>query len=140
MSDYGNVDLYRTPRYTPDVEDAFKAAATSAMWDDWDLAGLLVDVPHQFAEKLGAKHGIFCCTGTAGLHASLMALELLPGDEVVVPCMTFIRAVTPLVHLGLVPVLADIDPRTGNLDPDSLKAAIGQKTRAVVLVHMWGIP
>lgn len=140
MSDYGNVDLYRTPRYSPEVGDALKESATSTMWDDWDLAGLLVDVPHQFAQKMGAKHGIFCCTGTAGLHASLMALELLPGDEVVVPCMTFIRSVTPLAHLGLIPVLADIDPQTGNLDPESLESVIGPKTRAVIVVHMWGIP
>jgi len=133
-------DLYRTPRYTQGVADALRESATSAMWDDWDLAGLLVDVPNQFAQKMGARHGIFCCTGTAGLHSSLMALELLPGDEIVVPCMTFIRAITPLVHLGLVPVLADIDPQTGNLDPNSLDKAIGPKTRAVIVVHMWGIP
>src|SRR5688500_12171400 len=104
MSDYGNPDIYRTPRYSPEVELALKESATSAMWDDWDLDGLLCDVPHQYASKLGAKHGIFCCTGTAGLHASLMALELLPGDEIVLPCMTVIRVAMVLVHLGLVPV------------------------------------
>lgn len=140
MPDYGNPDIYRTPRYSSDVEQALKDSATSAMWDDWDLDGLLTDVPHKYAAKLGAKHGIFCCTGTAGLHASLMALELLPGDEVVLPCMTFIRVATVLVHLGLVPVLADIDTQTGNLNPDSVKRTIGPKTRAVIAVHMWGIP
>jgi dTDP-4-amino-4,6-dideoxygalactose transaminase len=48
-----------------------------------------------------------------------MALPLRPGDEVILPCMTVIRGATPLLHLGLVPVLVDIDPSTGNLDPDS---------------------
>lgn len=110
------------------------------MWDDWDLDGLLTEVPCAYAAKLGVRYGIFCSTGTAGLHASLMALELLPGDEVIVPCMTFIRAITPLVHLGLVPVLADIDPVTGNLDPAALEAEITSRTRAVIVVHMWGVP
>jgi dTDP-4-amino-4,6-dideoxygalactose transaminase len=107
VADYGNPDLYRSPRYNEAVGAALKDAACSAMWDDWDLSGLLTDLPNEFAAKIGVPHGIFCCTGTVGLHASLMALELLPGDEVIAPCMTFIRSITPIVHLGLVPVLAD---------------------------------
>ncbi len=122
------------------MAEAMRGFTTSTMWDDWDLNGLLVDVPMAYAAKLGVKYGIFCSTGTAGLHASLMSLPLKPGDEVIVPCMTFIRCATPLVHLGLVPVLVDIDPKTGNLDPDSLISAITSKTRAVLAVHMWGIP
>jgi dTDP-4-amino-4,6-dideoxygalactose transaminase len=140
MFDYGNPDLYRSPRYNAQVSRALEAAVDSKMWDDWDLDGLLTDVPHGYAAKMGAKFGIFCSTGTAGLHASLMALELLPGDEVIVPCMTFIRAVTPLVHLGLQPVLVDVDPETGNIDPAAVRAAVTSRTRAVVVVHMWGIP
>lgn len=140
MSDYGEPDLYRSPRYAPEVAHALSECTTSAMWDDWDLAGLLTDVPNSFAAKMGATFGIFCSTGTAGLHASLMALELLPGDEVIVPCMTFIRAVTPLVHLALQPVLVDVDPQTGNINPEAIEAAVSPRTRAVVVVHMWGIP
>jgi dTDP-4-amino-4,6-dideoxygalactose transaminase len=140
MADYGDPDIYRSPRYTPEIAQALSESATSTMWNDWDLSGLLTDVPHAFAAKMGARFGIFCSTGTSGLHASLMALELLPGDEVIVPCMTFIRAVTPLVHLGLQPVLVDVDPQTGNIDPDAISAAVTSRTRAVVVVHMWGIP
>ena len=140
MADYGTPDLYRSPRYPAELADALSEFTTSPAWDDWDLAGLLVDVPTAYANKLGAKYGIFCSTGTAGLHASLMALPLKPGDEVIVPCMTFIRCATPLLHLGLIPVLVDIDPVTGNIDPDSVAAAISPKTRAVLAVHMWGIP
>jgi len=134
------IDLYRTPRYSDSVSEALRDSADSSMWDDWDLSGLLYDTPHAYAKKIGASHGIFCSTGTAGLHASLMSLDLQPGDEVVVPCMTFIRAVTPLVHLGLVPVLADVDPLTGNLCPESLSSVVTSRTRAVIVVHMWGIP
>jgi dTDP-4-amino-4,6-dideoxygalactose transaminase len=140
MPDYGPPDLYRSPRYSPDFAEAMRKFTTSPMWDDWDLDGLLVDVPMGYAAKAGAKFGIFCSTGTAGLHASLMALPLKPGDEVIVPAMTFIRCATALVHLGLVPVLADIDPDTGNLDPESIASAVSNRTRAVLVVHMWGIP
>lgn len=140
MTDYGTPDIYRSPRYSDEMAEAMRGFTTSAMWDDWDLSGLLVDVPMAYAAKIGVKYGIFCSTGTAGLHASLMSLPLKPGDEVIVPCMTFIRCATPLLHLGLIPVLADIDPKTGNLDPNSIIAAITPKTRAVLTVHMWGIP
>lgn len=140
MTDYGIPDLYRSPRYSESLAEAMRGFTTSAMWDDWDLDGLLVDVPMAYAAKIGVKYGIFCSTGTSGLHASLMSLPLKPGDEVIVPCMTFIRCATPLLHLGLVPILADIDPNTGNIDPDSVAAAITPKTRAVLAVHMWGIP
>lgn len=140
MADYGDPDLYRSPRYSPKIAEALAGSTTSPMWDDWDLEGLLTDVPNGYASKMGAKFGIFCSTGTSGLHASLMALDLIPGDEVIVPCMTFIRAVTPLVHLGLQPVLVDVDPHTGNIDPAALEAAISSRTRAIVVVHMWGIP
>ena len=139
MTDYGKPDLYRSPRYSDEMAEAMRGFITSTMWDDWDLSGLLVDVPMAYAAKIGVKYGIFCSTGTAGLHASLMSLPLRPGDEVIVPCMTFIRCATPLVHLGLVQVLADIDPKTGNLDPESIIATITPKTRAVLAVHMWGI-
>lgn len=140
MTDYGNPDLYRSPRYSDDASTALEASANSSMWDDWDLSGLLTDLPNAYAQKAGVRYGIFCSTGTAGLHSSLMALELLPGDEVLVPCMTFIRAVTPLVHLGLVPVLADIDPLTGNLDSGKLDSLLTAKTKAIIVVHMWGVP
>jgi perosamine synthetase len=140
MKDYGNPNIYRTPRYSKQVENDLSSFINGNQWDDWDLIDLLNEVPHNYATKAGVKHGIFCSTGTSGLHASLMALELLPEDEVIVPCMTFIRAVTPLVHLGLQPVLCDIDPLTGNISPESIKKSITIKTRAVIVVHMWGIP
>lgn len=140
MPDYGTPDLYRSPRYSDEMANAIREFTTSPAWDDWDLDGLLVDVPTTYANKIGVKYGIFCSTGTAGLHASLMALPLKPGDEVIVPCMTFIRCATPLLHLGLTPVLVDIDPSTGNIDPESVAAAVSSKTKAVLAVHMWGIP
>ena len=133
------INVYQNPRYDSQIAQSLYDCVESKMWDDWDLEGLLYEVPHNFADQLGSKHGIFCCSGTQGLHASLLALDLQPGDQVIVPCMTFIRAVTPLLHLQLVPVLADIDPTTGNLNAQTIEKALTSRVKAVIVVHMWGI-
>jgi perosamine synthetase len=77
-------------------------------------------------------------SGTAALHA-MYAATLQPGDEVIVPAYTFFATVTPLLHLGVRPVLADCD-ESGNLDPQDAEAQITSRTRAIMVTHMWGIP
>ncbi len=110
-------DIYKWPIYQKSVQDQLVEFCTGNRFDHWNLGNLYDEVPCQFAQKLGARYGLFCSTGTAGLHSSLIALGLLPGDEVIVPSMTFIRAVTPLVHLNLQPVVADVCEDTGNMVP-----------------------
>ncbi len=75
---------------------------------------------------------------TAALHVSLVAAGLEPGAEVVTTPMTFCASVNAIIHAGLTPVLADIDPVTQNIDPDALEAAITPRTRAIVPVHFAG--
>lgn len=133
-------DLYLWPRYDDSLKDDMGHFLEGRDFNTWNLGDLYEGVPCAFAKKMGVDYGIFTSTGTAGLHAILIALGLKPGDEVIVPSMTFIRAVTPLSHLGLQPVIADIDAMTGNIDPASIEANITEKTRAVIVVHMWGIP
>lgn len=133
-------DLYLWPRYDESLKKDLSRFVEGRDFGTWNLGDLYEGVPCGFAEKMGANYGIFTSTGTAGLHAILMALGLKPGDEVIVPSMTFVRAATPLNHLNLQPVIADIDPTTGNIDPESIEANITPKTKAVVVVHMWGVP
>lgn len=133
-------DLYIWPRYDESLKKDLSRFVEGRDFGTWNLGDLYEGVPCGFAEKMGVNYGIFTSTGTAGLHAILMALGLKSGDEVIVPSMTFVRAATPLNHLGLQPVIADIDPTTGNIDPDSIEANITPKTKAVVVVHMWGVP
>jgi len=133
-------DLYIWPRYDESLKKDLSRFVEGRDFGTWNLGDLYEGVPCGFAEKMGVNYGIFTSTGTAGLHAILMALGLKPGDEVIVPSMTFVRATTPLNHLSLQPVIADIDPATGNIDPDSIEANITPKTKAVVVVHMWGVP
>ncbi len=133
-------DLYIWPRYDESLKKDLSRFVEGRDFGTWNLGDLYEGVPCGFAEKIGVNYGIFTSTGTTGLHAILMALGLKSGDEVIVPSMTFVRAATPLNHLGLQPVIADIDSTTGNIDPDSIEANITPKTKAVVVVHMWGVP
>ncbi len=133
-------DLYIWPRYDISLKKDLCRFVEGRDFGTWNLGDLYEGVPCSFAQKMGVDYGIFTSTGTAGLHAILMALGLKPGDEVIVPSMTFVRAVTPLNHLSLQPVIADIDPSTGNIDPISIEANITLKTKAVIVVHMWGVP
>ncbi|QJD29899.1 DegT/DnrJ/EryC1/StrS family aminotransferase [Methylococcus geothermalis] len=77
---------------------------------------------------------------TAALHLSLLALGLAPGDEVITTPLTFCATVNAILHAGLKPVLADVDPATMNLDPQAVEAVVGERTRAILPVHFAGHP
>ena len=93
-----------------------------------------------FAEFVGVKHAVAFSSGTTAQHASLAAIEIEPGDEVIVPPLTFIStAYTVLIQGGTV-VFADVDPGTFNLDPARVREKITPRTRAVIPVHWFGHP
>ncbi|MEZ5039014.1 MAG: DegT/DnrJ/EryC1/StrS family aminotransferase [Saprospiraceae bacterium] len=87
---------------------------------------------------LGAKHVIPCANGTDALQIALMALDLQPGDEVIVPAFTYVATAEVIALLRLVPVMVDVDPDTFNLTPAIFEAAITDKTKAVVPVNLFG--
>ncbi|MCL2649642.1 MAG: DegT/DnrJ/EryC1/StrS family aminotransferase [Candidatus Azobacteroides sp.] len=95
-----------------------------------------------FAENLasysGAKYVIPCANGTDALQISLMALNLQPGDEVIVPAFTYVASAEAIALLRLIPVLVDVDSRTFNMDVEKFKNAISDKTKAVIPVHLFG--
>ncbi len=85
-----------------------------------------------------AKHAIGCASGTDALLLPLRTLELKPGDEVIAPAFTFFATAGTIHNTGGTPVFADIDPRTFNLDPAAVEAAITPRTRAIIVVHLFG--
>ena len=95
-----------------------------------------------FAENVskytGAKYVIPCANGTDALQIALMALDLRPGDEVIVPTFTYVASAEMIALLKLVPVLVDVDPYTFNLDVEKFKNAISEKTKVVIPVHLFG--
>lgn len=87
---------------------------------------------------LGVKHVIPCANGTDALQIAMMALELQPGDEVIVPTFTYVSTAEVIGLLRLTPVLVDVDPLTFNIDLKATEAAITPKTKAIVPVHLFG--
>jgi dTDP-4-amino-4,6-dideoxygalactose transaminase len=93
-----------------------------------------------FARYIGAPHAVAVNSCTAALHLSLLVSGVGPGDEVVTSPLTFCATANVIVHCGAMPVFADVDPATGNLDPRAAEAALTGRTRAVMPVHYGGLP
>jgi len=93
----------------------------------------------EFARYIGVKHAIAVNTGTAALHIAIAALNIGPGDEVIVPPFTFIASASSILHNNAIPIFADIDDKSYTLDPNSVREKITEKTKAIIPVHLAGI-
>lgn len=91
------------------------------------------------AAAQGARHALACTSATAALHLSALALDLKPGDEVIVPALTWITSAHAAEYVGAKAVFADIDLSTFNIDPAAVEGAITPRTRAIVAVHLFGL-
>lgn len=92
------------------------------------------------AEQIGAEHVVAVCNGTAALHAACVAAGLGPGDEVLVPALTFLASANCARYVGAEPVFVDVDPDSGLLDVEDAARRITSKTRAIIPVHLTGRP
>ncbi|HEX7027308.1 MAG TPA: DegT/DnrJ/EryC1/StrS family aminotransferase [Gammaproteobacteria bacterium] len=93
-----------------------------------------------FAERVGRRHGIAVANGSVALDAAVVALDIGPGDEVIMPAFTIISCAAAIVRAGATPVLVDSDPITWNMDVSQIEARITQRTRAIMVVHIYGLP
>lgn len=92
------------------------------------------------AKRSQRKHAIAVSNGTVALEAAVAALDLKPGDEVILPTLTIISCAAAIVRRGCVPVLVDSDPKTWNMDVSGLESRITSRTRAIMVVHIYGLP
>jgi perosamine synthetase len=92
-----------------------------------------------FAERHAVPHALATTSCTTALHLALAALEVGPGDEVIVPAFTWVATANVVLYQGATPVFVDVDPRTYNVDPAKLAAAVTDRTRAAIPVHMFGL-
>ncbi|MBL8150699.1 MAG: DegT/DnrJ/EryC1/StrS family aminotransferase [Blastocatellia bacterium] len=100
------------------------------------------DIVYEFEQKLAqylqVERSVALMSCTAALHLSLLALDIGPGDEVITTPMTFIATANSILHAGATPVFVDVEPETGNLDVNRVEAAITEKTKAIMPVHLYG--
>lgn len=94
----------------------------------------------EFAEFCGVKYALACSNGTVTLHLALKVLGIGPGDEVIMPTLTYIATANAVVYCGAKPVFVDSNPLTWNIDPDAIEKAITSKTKAIIPVHLYGLP
>lgn len=127
------------PHFAPDEVEAAAATLRSGKVNYWTgPEGKLFEA--EFAAYHGRKHGVAMSNGTVTMEAALHALGVGAGDEVIVPSRTFIASASCIVAIGARPVVADVDPISGNLTAETAQAAMSSKTKAIIPVHIGGWP
>ncbi len=127
------------PFSIPDISEDDKKAVLSALESRWLTGGPKAkDFEHLFASYIGVKYAISVNSCTAALHLALKAFDIKPGDEVIVPDLTFAATANCALFCGARPVFADVDPKTFNLSAEDLQKKITAKTKAVIPVHYGG--
>lgn len=125
----------------PQIDEDEIEEVTRTMRSGWLGTGPRVArFESDFAAYKGVRHAVAVNSCTAALHLSILAAGIEPGDEVITTPLTFCATVNAIIHAGGIPVLADVDPATMNVDPDRIRAAITPRTRAIVAVHFAGRP
>ena len=123
------------------IDDADIAAVVEVLRSQYLTCGPLVARFEQaLATKLGAAHASACSSGTAALHLTYAALGLGAGDELITSPITFSATAAAAYYVGATVRFADVDPQTGNLDPASVASLVNPRTRAIVPVHLAGMP
>lgn len=93
-----------------------------------------------FAERLGVSRAHACASGSAAIHTAIAAVDPEPGDEIITSAITDMGALTPILYQGAIPVFADVDPDTGMLTAETIEARLSERTRAVIVTHLFGHP
>ena len=129
------------PFFVPWTIEEDKKAVLEALSSRWLTGGPKVkEFERVFTKYIGVKHAVAVNSCTAALHLAMRALEIGPGDEVIVPVLTFAATANAVLYVGAKPVFADIDEKTFNISPKDIQNKITEKTKAIIVVHYGGQP
>jgi perosamine synthetase len=129
------------PVNIPLITQQDRDAVNQALVDGW-ISGdgpVIQEFESVVASQVGRKHGVAVSNGSDAIELALRVLDLKPGDEVILPSFTIISCLAPILRAGLVPVFIDADSETWNMRTDQLESALSDKTRAILVVHIYGI-
>lgn len=130
------------PVAIPDLsgnEDKYVQDALASTWIS--SSGAYLDrFEQEFAALCDSKFSLTVCNGTVALHLAMLALDVRPGDEVLVPSLTYIATANAVRYMGAVPVFVDVDPETWCIDPMLLEDAVTPRTKGIIAVHLYGHP
>jgi perosamine synthetase len=130
----------RIPIYQPDLGGNVKAYVNECLDTSWiSSRGRFVgEFETRFAQRIGVEHAASVCNGTVALHLALLALGIGPGDEVIVPTLTYIASANAVAYTGATPVFVDSVRDTWQIDPEDVRRHITPRTRAIMPVHVYG--
>jgi perosamine synthetase len=130
------------PVAAPDLTGNEEKYVVEAVRSSWiSSAGPFVQrFESQFARECGTRAAVAVCNGTVALHLALLALDVRPGDEVLVPSLTYIATANACRYVGAEPVFVDVDPNTWCMDPKLLESSITRRTKGIIPVHLYGHP
>lgn len=130
------------PVAEPHLDDRDRASLLAAFDSGWisSQGPMLEEFERGFAAHCGTKHALATSNGTTALHLALLALDLKPGDEVLVPSFTYVATANAVRYCGAKPVLVECEPDTWNIDPRAASAAVTPRTVGIIPVHLYGHP
>ena len=128
------------PVYQPSITNLEKQYVNDCLDSSWiSSKGKYIDIfEKSFSKKTGVDYSTTVCNGTVALHLALLALGVCPGDEVIVPTFTYIASVNAIVYCGATPVFVDSLEETWQIDPQDILKKITPKTKAIMVVHLYG--
>jgi perosamine synthetase len=134
--------MYRYLVAEPDIGEEELRNVVEAVKSGWiSSKGKFIEkFEREFANYIGMKYGVAVSNGTVALHLALAALGIGPGDEVIVPDLTFVATINAVLYTGARPVIVDIHPEYWCMDPDKVEKAITPKTKVIIPVHLYGHP
>ncbi len=133
---------YSIPLYQPDLGGNEKRYVLECLDSTWisSKGKFISEFENRFSDYLGTKHAVGVCNGTVALHLALITLGIGPGDEVIVPTLTYIAAVNAIAYTGATPVFVDSRRDTWQMDPDDVLRKTNSRTKAIMVVHLYGQP
>jgi len=134
--------MFTIPIYQPNLAGNEKKYVNECLDSNWisSKGSFISRFEQQFAKAVGVTHATAVCNGTIALHLAMLTLGIGPGDEVIVPSLTYIASVNAIAYVGATPVFVDSLESTWQMDPADVERKISSTTRAILAVHLYGHP